>query len=276
MSCVASAALVVAAGCASKPRPVAMSPAAIPEPLVSALLDARGSPARPSPHFSIGTLPPGYPAALVPAGHARIVGGMTTGHEMVAVFADSTQRLAAVMEQVFEQHGYTRPKQTPGAGFSPGSGAYASFCGDSGVVFVEPLTGANRTFARVTYRLQGPGSCQMFQGQHAAGILVFPELEPPADVHVMGSHGSTNSDGVISTAQVTGANLNAAAVVAHYGAQLVAAGWTAAAPAISERVAAEYFEAKSASGGWWEGVLMASGSKTALTISLSMQPRSQR
>ena len=58
-------------------------------------------------------------------------------------------------------------------------------------------------------------------------------------------------------------------ILAH-AAQLVAAGWTAAAPAISERVAAQFFAAKDASGAPWEGVLMAVGSKTALTVSLAM------
>src|SRR4051794_19372589 len=140
---------VVIAACATKPP---APPAVLPVPLVSALMDDRGSSTRPSPTYSIGQLPAGYPAALVPRAPARIVGGMTRNGETVAVFADSTRRLAAVMEQLFEQHGYVRPQPTPGSGFSSGSGPYSSFCGDSGTVSVEPLTGANRNAARVTYR----------------------------------------------------------------------------------------------------------------------------
>jgi hypothetical protein len=59
-------------------------------------------------------------------------------------------------------------------------------------------------------------------------------------------------------------------ILAHYAAQLVGAGWAAAAPAISERVAAQFFEAKTASGDRWEGVLMAVGGGSAMTLSLTM------
>ena len=198
---------------------------------------------------------------------------MTTGDETVAVFADSTRRLAAVFEQLFAQTGFTRPPPTPGSGFSPGSGPYSHFCGDSGTVSVEPLSGSNRTFARVTYRrARGPGSCRL-EPAHSTGVLDLPELRAPAGVHVSRSGGGSGSDGVHSNAEMTGADLVPSTIIAHYAGQLVAAGWTAAPPALSERVAAQYFEAKDTSGAPWEGVLMASGSKNELTISLTMHAR---
>jgi len=266
--------LVIVAGCARKQLAGLTS---IPVPLVSALIDDRGFQTSASPKYSVAQLPPGYPVTLVPTGPVRIVGGMIRGDEVVAVFADSTRRLAAVMEQVFQQHGYVRPEPTPGSGFSPGSGPYSYFCGDSGMVSVQPLAGSNRAFARVTYRpMRGYGSCRMYQPTRPPDQLMLPELKPPAGVHVSGSGGGSGSDGVNSRAEMTGADLSASMIVAHYAAQLVAAGWTAETPAVSQRVAAQYFEAKDASGGSWEGVLMATGSKTALTISLNMHHRVSR
>ena len=263
--------LVIVAGCVPKPQ---AAPSSIPIPLASALIDDRGSPTRAAPKYSVGELPAGYPVVLAPTGPVRIVGGMTRDDEIVVVFADSTRRLAAVMEQLFQQRGYTRPQPTPGSGFSSGSGPYSYFCGDSGTVSVEPLTGSSRSFARVIYRRrQGLGSCPVFATARSAEELVLPELKPPGGARVSGSSGGSGSDGVHSSAEMTGADLSAATVAAHYAAQLVAAGWTAEPPAVSQRVAAQYFAAKDASGGSWEGVLMASGGKTALTVSLTMNRR---
>jgi hypothetical protein len=92
-------------------------------------------------------------------------------------------------------------------------------------------------------------------------------------VHVSRSTGGGGSDEVRSAAEVTGVALSPSTIVAHYTAQLVGAGWTAETPAVSQRVAAQYLTAKDASGKSWEGVLMASGSTTALTVSLTMHPK---
>lgn len=266
--------LAIAAGCAHKPQ---VSPTSIPVPLVSALIDDRFFPTRAvSPKYSVGQLPLGYPRVLAPTGPVTIVGGMTTGDETIAVFADSTRRLAVVMEQLFEQHGYRRPQPTPGSGFSSASGPFSYFCGDSGTVSVEPLAGANRASVRVTYRRQGSGYCRSNEPTREPDQLALPELKPPAGVHVSRSGGGRGSDGVRSTAEMTGSDLSAPTIVAHYSAQLVGAGWTAETPAVSQRVAAQYFIAKDASGGSWEGVLMASGSRTALTLSLTMHPKASR
>lgn len=266
----ASLLLAIVAGCAPHRQ---VAPASIPLPLASALIDDRFSPTRSSPDFRVEQLPPGYPAVLVPTG-AKIIGGMTAGEESVAIFADSTRRLAAVMEELFEKNGYTRPQPTPGSGFSSASGPYSYFCGDSGTVSVEPLAGPNRAFARVTYRrMHGSGFCRRGELVRAASELTLPELKPPAGVHVSRTQGSSNGEGVESAAEVTGADLSASTILGHYAAQLVAAGWSAETPAVSQRVAAQYFEAKDGSGGSWEGVLMASGGKTAVTISLTMHRR---
>jgi hypothetical protein len=266
--------LVIAAGCAGAGRP---APPSIPVPLAAALMDGWPSPARPPREFTVGTLPPGYPATLVPPGPVRIVGGMTAGDQITVIFADSTRRLAAVLEQHFQHAGFTRPAPSRGSGFSTGSGPYSFFCKDSAVVSAEPLTGSERHLARVSYRrVRGRSPCATFDAEPLPGHLRLPALTPPPGVHVRRSGSGSAGDEVNSRAQLSGTALVPAAVLAHYAAQLVAAGWTASEPAVSARVAAQLFEAKDTTGATWEGVLMAAGSETALTVTLNMQSRTRQ
>jgi len=269
--------LVIAAGCAANSQ---AATASLPAPLVAALIDDREAPTRPSPEFAVGKLPPGYPATLVPSGPVRIVGGMTTGDQIVAVFADSTRRLAAVFEDLFAHAGFKRPPESRGSGFMGGSGPYSFFCGDSAMVSAVPLTGAERNFARVTYRrFKGRASCPTFEPATSQGELQLPELKPPTGAHVSRSEGGSGMSGgageTHSSAEMTGTALVPAAILAHYATQLVAAGWTAASPAVSECVAAQFVEAKDASGAPWEGVLEAVGNATAMTVSITMHARAK-
>jgi hypothetical protein len=265
--------LMIALGCARGGRP---APASIPVPLAAALIDDRGSAARAPRQFTVGTLPPGYPATLVPPGPVRIVGGMTAGDQITVIFADSTRRLAAVLEQHFEHAGFTRPAPSPGSGFFSGSGPYSFFCKDSAMVSAEPLTGSERNLTRVSYRrVRGRSSCAAFDREPLPGHLRLPVLTPPPGVRVQRSGGGSDGSEANSHAEVSGTALVPAAIVAHYAAQLIAAGWTASEPAISARVAAQFFEAKDTAGAVWEGVLMAAGSETALTVTLNMQRRTR-
>ena len=265
--------LAVAPGCASRGAP---APASIPAPLAAALIEDRAGPARAPREFTVGTLPPGYPAMLVPPGPVRIVGGMTAGDQITVVFADSTRRLAAVVEQQFEHAGFTRPAPSPGSGFSSGSGPYSFFCKDSAMVSAQPLTGSERNFVRVSYRrVRGRSSCATLDREPLAGHLQLPALTPPPGVHVRRSGSGHGGARVSSHAEVSGTALVPAAIVAHYAAQLVAAGWTASEPAISARVAARFFETKDSAGGAWEGVLVAAGGETALTVTLNMERRTR-
>ena len=264
---------VLAAGCATNRH---ATPASIPEPLVTALLDDRGSATRAAPEYTVNALPPGYPATLVPTGLVRIVGGMKSSDQIVAVFADSTRRLAAIFEQLFEHEGFARPPAAPGSGFSSTTGPYSFFCNDSAMVSAEPLTGSARNFVRVTYRrVRGYYGCRSLSAAPSQGQLHLPELKAPVGVHVAGTHGGSGNGGINSSADMTGTALVPAAILAHYAAQLVAAGWAAAAPAISENVAAQFFEVKDSSGALWEGVLQSVGSGATNSVSLSMHPHNK-
>ena len=268
----ATCGVVALAACATaRPTP----PPSLPVPLVTALLNDRGV-TRPAPAYAVGALPPKYPGDLVPTAPATIVGGMTNGDEVIAVFADSTRRLSAVLEQVFEHAGFTRPPPAAGAGFTQRSGPYTYFCRDSATVMAEPMTGPSRSLVRVTYRvIRGRFPCAATTTGPPPDSLALhlPELSPPPGIRATGTHGSYSGSGMSSGADLVGIAMVPAAILSHYASQLVAAGWTGAAPAISEHLAAQVFEAKAPSGATWEGILMFYGSDTAMTASLAMHPR---
>lgn len=249
--------------------------AVLPVPVVTALLDGRFNSLRAGPSYAVGELPSGFPSALVPSGPVRIVGGMATGTDVVAIFADSTRRLAAVFEDVFAGAGYTRPPARKGAGFSAGSGSSSLFCKDSAMVQAEPLVRTNRDLTRVTYsRLRNGASCSGMTSERPDPIaLVLPELVPLPGTRVGSSRGGSGGGEVESEAQVSGTALIPSVILAHYAAQLMAAQWVAGAPAVSARVAAQHFEAKGDMGAVWEGVLMAVGNDRELTLSLQMRQR---
>lgn len=247
------------------------TPAPLPAALISALYGDRQYGYT---NYSVGEVPPGYPKALVPPAPARIIGGMANGPEVVAIFDDSTRRLPAFMEELFAQQGYVRPKPAPGSGFWPGFGESFSFCNDSASVSAAPLSGPNRTYARVTFR-RGRDLCRLYvqPQQHSETDLTFPELKAPVGVTASGGTGGGADGAKTSNARITGPDLHAAAIVAHYAAQLTAAGWTGDAPATTNAAAAQVFHAKDQSGSWWDGVLIAYGTSTELRALLEMHPR---
>lgn len=273
--------LLLTAACAggsqSPPGTADLAPAAIPAPLVSSLIRDPGDPGRIPREITVGAVPPGYPATLVPAGPVEIVGGMSRGNEVTAVFADSTRRLAAVLEEQFERVGFTRPAPPAASGFSPAWSSMSYFCNQDATVSVTQLTGAQRHHARVTYRRVGTGfRCGNAPRNEAAESLALPALTAPPGVRVSGSGGGSGGGRAESRAEVTGTGLVPADILAHYAAQLVAAGWTASEPAVSPRAAAQYFEAPGPAGHVWDGVLVAAGSDTALALTLTMRSREGR
>ena len=111
------------------------------------------------------------------------------------------------------------------------------------------------------------------EGWRISRDVSVPELRPPAHVQVARSNAGSSTDAVSSSAQVFGPALSPSTVLSHYAPELVAAGWSTTAPAVGDRVAAQFFEAKDPSGAAWEGVLIAEGGGGALTLTLTMHPR---
>lgn len=273
----AGAFISLGAGCASGPQ---VQPSLVPAPLVNAVFDDRLVSTSAAPVYSVGAVPTSYPARLVPGAPARVIGGMTTRDQVIVVFADSSRRLAADVDDLLRRSGFTRPAPPRTSGFSS---AYAPtnniLCSDSASASVEQLTGANRNLARVTYRPFRAGySCPVAPPAFVSSPeqLVIPALTPPPGVRVGSSGGGSGGDNVHESADVTGSDLVPSTILAHYAAQLTAAGWRGKPPAMGDGIAAQYFEATTPGGSVWSGVLMAVGGGKTLSLSLNMKLKSYR
>ncbi|MCC6242690.1 MAG: hypothetical protein IT353_07595 [Gemmatimonadaceae bacterium] len=253
----------------------AAAPTTLPLPLVRALLNDRMNATTGGPQFYVGTLPPGFPAALVPPGPVQVIGSVHTEREMVIVLADSTRRLADVVVSNAMQNGYQRPPTAMGRGFANTIEASGYLCGDNAMLNVAQLTGQERHVAKLYVSFGQSGACvpsapyRMMQSDTT--ILALPSLTPPPGAHVSSGGGGRGRDGVDARAVVTQTSLSIEAVLAHYAAQLVAARWSADTPGLSQRAAVQYFEAADATGARWNGLLTATATNNTITVTLSMK-----
>jgi hypothetical protein len=268
-----SGALLVLASLIAVPAGAQSEPAAIPTPLAVALVAGAGSIAPTSARVVVGTVPAGWPAALVPTAPAYVVGGMSVGRRLVAVFADSTSRPAATFEKLLEDAGWSRPTAHEPGGFMRGGGRFSSYCRDSAEVVPTAVPGFGKSrFVHVTYSVGRRMSCSVTRPQEAdVPGLAIPTLDPPPGATVVAASGSHGGE-VESRAQLRDSSRTAAAVAAHYAAQLVAAGWVASPAATSERVAAQPFDARDQKGLSWTGLLTVTASGDRHDLSLRMKP----
>ena len=254
-------ALLTSAACAHK-KPATQQ---LPAPLVAAL---SGDGPRSTLRYTVDSLPSNFPLALRPSG-VKVVGGMRRGSQVLGVFSDSSRPLTPVFQRLAEQMGLRQPAPRPRSGFSSFSGGTGQFCNDSASVYISPTSDAN--VVTVSYQaLRGMGCDSRDTGPD----LVIPELTPPPGVRVP-SAGGGSGNGVDARAEMTGTDLKPGNILEHYAKQLVAAGWKADAPAVSDRVAAQFFEARSTSGHMWEGTLIVTGSGRSLNLTINMLPRTR-
>jgi len=220
-----------------------------------------------------GALPVGFPVALLPAEPVTIIGGTSSGGEMYVVLADSSRSLSQAIEARFAAAGFTRPPAEPGRGFMSPRTFFGDFCGDSGIVEVRSLTAAGQPVARIRFQRVADGaSCRNFaRPRSTPPTLELPALTPPAGVQVISAGGSSSQSHAHARGTIALGHL-----VAHFTAQLVAAGWKAVAPATSERGALQVLEAADASGKPWDGMLTALRVGDDIRLSLSMHQRGGR
>ncbi len=274
VSCARTATLVLACGCASAATPPA-SPG-VPPLLVAALMEGRGS--RTSPEVLVGKVPPGYPAQLIPGSPTRVMGGVVDGGQIQVVFEDSTRRVAAVLEELFERAGYQRPSPPQGSGFMTGMPS-SGFCGDSGIANVQALGGAQRYMARASF-VRGAGrlGCtnRVPMEIRPTVRLVIPELKAPPGSRMGRAGSGSGGDEVSSSGELSDTTMAPEVVLAHYATQLSAAGWTGFTPGIGVRVASQFFEARDSSGGRWSGTLMVTRGRPRVLMSIIMRADTQR
>jgi hypothetical protein len=254
----------------------AQSPAAdsltIPRELLGALLDLSG--AR-TPEILVGRLPDGFPAALADSSRA-VMGGVSyggaaaTGVLTTAAAPDAATR--AVVERM-QRDGWTQPSASREfGGFVTSAGMRPTpLCRDSVALFVSaharPVGGSlvqvMRTSARNAMCVRDPGM-RRFEPID----FPIPALTPPPGVRTVGggnsqssSSGGLTSDDerveerTVSTLLATA--LSPDSVVAHYAAQLAAAGWTGGAATRAEGVAMRVLTFRDDQGRVVQGVLTA-------------------
>ena len=265
------------------PPACAQAPAAqLPAPLVGALMaGVRGETPSQGAYY-VGALPPGWPTALTAAGSATVVGGMSASGQLVAIFADTTRRFLAAYIAQLESAGWKEPEPPDFGGFrqaSPASRGFQSsgyqggqLCRDSAGVAARPVPGAERgAFVHVMYRRIDPG-CQRthFPPVHDAS-LELPALRAPQSARGAAGGGSSSGGSSINAAtRFTDTTLSASQVVAHYSAQLVAAGWTASDSASHERIASQAFDARDKDDHPWSGAITVIATAGLREVSLLM------
>lgn len=273
-----SAALLVLAAVAplhaqSAPAP---RPTALPVSLVSALFSS-SQPVGRGTVYTVGEPPAGWPMELWPPGGA-VVGGMTEGRMLVAVFADTNQRPLASYLTLLRNGGFTQP--TPhGNGFISSPSPFSWYCRDSVTVTARTAPSPlGVSYLRVSY-VQGTRSgCspQAASPPRTMEMLELPELPPPKGLRVRGSGGGSSPNSVSSNATFVGISVTPAAMAEHYARLLTAAGWTAAAASSDSTSAAQLFRARDRSGRAWQGALWVFATASGRNVNLVMQPEDQR
>lgn len=274
--------LVIASICAERPVCAQASAAQLPAPLVGALMaGARGEPPSEAAYY-VGALPPGWPTALTAAGSATVVGGMSASGQLVAIFADTTRRFLAGYIAQLESAGWKEPEPPDFGGFrqaSPASRGFQSsgyqggqLCRDSAGVAARAVPGAERgAFVHVMYRRIEAGCQRTVFPPINSGMLELPALRAPQSARGATGGGSSGSSASITAAtRFTDTTLTASQVVAHYSAQLVAAGWTASDSASHERIASQAFDARDKDGHPWSGSITVIATDGLRDVSLMM------
>lgn len=225
---------------------------AVPAPLVTALLVRWTE----NPTYYVDAIPAGWPASLTPPPAARAVGGMRSGHEIMAVFDDTMPSALAAFDSAFEAAGFSHPPTQPMPGFQ-GMQVRSGWCRDSSFVNATPVSRASgRPYVVVRY-ISASSTCKVTPlPPRATGALQVPLLQPPPGAKTPGGGFGGGSDEVNAYARLTAPSLTAGQVLEHYSKQLVSAGWKAAASAVSERGALQPFDARDSEGAEWSGALL--------------------
>ncbi|MEP6617678.1 MAG: hypothetical protein ABJE47_00125 [bacterium] len=253
-------------------------PVSIPAGLANALMAGNRNGPLDNAHFVVGGLPTGWPEALRPAAPARVEGGLNGGTAMVAVFSDTARRFLETYLRRIEGAGWAPPPLPPQSGFQSFGfqsnnnffGSYGLFCHDSaGVTAVAVPGAAVGAFVHVTYRFREPGcNRQMIMQSAMPKQLVVPILIAPSTSRSQGGGSSGGGDEISVRTRLVDSTLSAEAVAAHYGKQLVSAGWKRIDAVSKGQVATEVFDATDGADKPWSGMLtvMASGSDRHVAI----------
>ena len=174
-----------------------------------------------SPDVLVGKAPQGYPTQLIPGSPTRVVGGVVDGDQIQVVFEDSSRRVAAILEELFERAGYERPTPAQGLRFMTGMSS-GGFCGDSGIANVQALGGAQRYMARAGFvRAAGRLGCtnRVPMETRPTVRLVIPELKAPPGSRMGRSSGGSGGAEVSSSGELSDTTMAPEVVLTHCATQ---------------------------------------------------------
>jgi len=254
-------------------------PTLLPTPLVSALMAGHQYGAPRDGRYFVGTVP-GFPTGLVPMS-ATAVGGMSSGTEIVAIFADTARRFLASYIKSLTDSGWTQPVIEPASGFiSSGGGRSSYLCRDSSRVAAIAVPGAPvGAFIHVTYQRADPFACvnrSPFGRTQPTKALELPLLTPPNGMHSTSAGSSSSGDDVSARVRLAGDTLSPSAILAHYATLLVAAGWTSETPATAATIGAQTFQVRDKEGKTWAGWLLVSVDGPERNATLAMHRTATR
>lgn len=246
------------------------NPATIPTDLALALFDrSEYDSGRRATLIVVGHAPDGFPQSLTSFEGGTVLGGARFVQSSVAVLAFSLppNQVLLSADRQLRARGLMPPPPPPEAnrgGFvstadypSPWGNVY---CADSATVTLGAVPAPNGgTYLRLSHsRNQQYSACT--RGQRSSlfeAPFKFPMLLPPPGMVSHGGGSGMGGNSASVSARLTGL-LKPADLVAHYRAQLDAAGWRTRTPITTGDVAAlAYLEATDSTGTVWRGAMTA-------------------
>lgn len=248
------------------------NPASIPTELAMALLEGGEYGWVRQPRVVVGRAPDGVLQKVTSLEGGTVLGGLTSDRSTVVVFAFTLppNQVVLSVDRQFRARGFTPPPPPPDAnrggfvtsGFGYGGGGANGYCSDSTSVAIAsmPAPGGG-TYLKVTqFRNPQYNFCAPRDERWrivALPTLKFPTLLPPPGMSSMGGGGGSGGNTASISAHLTGP-LKPAELVAHYRAQLDAAGWRTRTPvAVGDDAAIAYVEASDSTRVIWHGMMTA-------------------
>jgi|tagenome__1003787_1003787.scaffolds.fasta_scaffold20987030_8 hypothetical protein len=242
-------------------------PPSIPTELVHALLGRGESELGRPPRIFVGRAPDGVPQSLTSLEGGTVLGGTDDGRNTVLIVAFTLppNQIVLSVDRQLRARGWTPPPPPPGeerggfisSGYSaPFGNAYCSDSTSLALASVPAPRGG--TYLKITQlRNQQFSFCRRRDRERMlfGSQFKFPALMPPAGMATYGGGGGSGGSNTSINTRLTGP-LKPSEVLAHYRAQLDAAGWRTRAPVASgDDVAITYVEASDTSHVVWRGFM---------------------
>jgi hypothetical protein len=237
-------------------------PELVPKELVAALLSAFVSPGATVPEIVVGRMPDDLPFEVPRPENSRVVGGVVRASRGTLVFAVAQSSLDAIRayQELLRRTGWDDPAGEMGSGFQPPDVVHSgTFCqGDGRWIATSAAERSDgQTFLQVQYGEQGRSPCD--QSRRESRSLrrgPMPTFYPPRKTSILDGNLGGGRNFMEANARLK-TELRPPQLVAHYGAQLRAAGWAPRTESQGADVSAQTWRIEDRRGNAWVGLLLA-------------------